>query len=104
MEELRINLLVFIGMIIATIYSGFVFSILWGWFFVSAFAVPAITIVEAIGISLIINGLISGSAINNDSDKYSGLSFSEIFKPLVFKSLFLSTYYLVIGWIVQFFI
>jgi hypothetical protein len=43
-------LLVFI---LGIIWSGYVFSILWAWFFVTAFGLPPLSIPAAIGIRLV---------------------------------------------------
>jgi hypothetical protein len=42
-----------INSICAAIFSGYVFSVLWGWFIVSTFGLPAIGIAVALGIILV---------------------------------------------------
>lgn len=37
---------------IAIAWRGYVLAILWGWFMVPAFGLPALTVVQAIGVSL----------------------------------------------------
>lgn len=52
-------------------WSGFVLSFLWGWFFVPAFGVPAISVPSAIGIVLIMHYM---------TNKYQNKSNDEITK------------------------
>lgn len=40
---------------LASIWSGYALSILWGWFIVSAFHLPVLSIPEAIGVAMIVN-------------------------------------------------
>lgn len=45
-----------IGALVAgVIWSGFVLSILWGWFFVPSLGLPALSVPSAIGIALVIS-------------------------------------------------
>lgn len=53
-EELVLGCFSFLVLlVISPIISGFVLSILWKWFMVSTFAIPLITIPQAIGISYV---------------------------------------------------
>ena len=55
--------------ILGSILRGWVLSILWGWFVVPVFSLPNLTVVQAIGISLIIGFLTYQSdAKSNDTD------------------------------------
>lgn len=54
------------------VYRGWVFSILWGWFAVPVFALPAISIPAAIGIAAIVSLLTSHTAAESkDGDRWS---------------------------------
>jgi len=55
-------------MVLAPVWSGFVLSILWGWFLVPAFHLPQITIPLAIGISLVI-GMLTYQVSAQEPDK-----------------------------------
>lgn len=37
----------------AIIWGGYALSVLWGWFIVTAFNVPALSVVQAIGVSMV---------------------------------------------------
>ena len=39
------------------LYHGFALSLMWGWFVVPAFSVPALSVIDAIGVSLIVSTL-----------------------------------------------
>ena len=54
--------------IIASVINGWVPTVLWGWFIVPVFSLPALTIVQAIGVALIITFLTRHS-ISSDSSK-----------------------------------
>jgi len=45
-------------LIIGTIWRGFVLSILWAWFAVPIFGLPALSITAAIGVALVIGFLV----------------------------------------------
>lgn len=51
----------------ASIYSGFVLSILWGWFIVPTFSFPPLNIPSAIGIA-IVAGYLTGSTPKREKD------------------------------------
>lgn len=40
--------------ILSTIFSGYVLSVIWGWFIVDRFNLPLLNIVEALGIMLVV--------------------------------------------------
>ena len=40
---------------LSSVWSGYALSILWGWFIVSAFHAPALSIPAAIGVSMIVS-------------------------------------------------
>lgn len=54
-----VALLGFIGMLaltaVSTIWHGYVFSVLWGWFIVPVFGLPLLSVALATGVILIIN-------------------------------------------------
>lgn len=81
----------------AAIYRGWALSLLWGWFFVPL-GLPPIGIVVAIGISLTVNFLSQGYIPPNvlDGDDYG-------IKALVY-SIMLTTWSIVVGWIVAAFL
>ena len=46
-------LFVLISIVLSTIYSGWVFSVLWRWFVVTTFGTVPLTVVQAIGLATI---------------------------------------------------
>jgi len=89
--------LIFLALAVyAVVASGFVISILWGWFVVPLFGLPALSIPHAIGITLII----SMARAPQHQDKGSGESFST-----KLSALFIAPWMaLLIGWITKGFI
>lgn len=71
------------------VLHGFVFSVLWGWFAAPLFGLPAITIPQAIGLSLVL----SASRIAVKSQESDGWT--------MWLSPFLA---LAIGWVVKSFL
>ena len=53
----------------ASMWRGYVLSILWGWFIVPVFGLPALIIPVAIGISIIAGMLTSQKTYNEATDK-----------------------------------
>lgn len=58
--------------IIGWLYSGFVLSVLWGWFVVPVFHLPALTIPVAIGLGLIV-GLLTQKIPTDEELKASSI-------------------------------
>lgn len=79
------------------IFSGFVLSILWGWFVVSTFGLPALTIPLAMGIMLVVSYMTKQADFNNQDreDYQKRVNIVMIVKPLVA---------LVIGYVIKSFI
>lgn len=51
------TLIVVFSLILGPIWGGYVLSILWGWFMVTAFALPPLHIANAIGLALVVRYL-----------------------------------------------
>lgn len=83
------------------LWRGYVLSILWGWFIVSLFHVPALSIPYALGISLILNLLTHGPEGHKKDPTMSDTE--NMFAAFVY-SFILSSAALGIGWIVKGFI
>ena len=74
--------------VLGPLWSGYVLSVLWGWFLVPAFHLPQISIALAIGISLVVNMLTAKSSSESvESGKDKGLSESFI-RALAFACLY----------------
>ena len=79
---------------VGSIWSGYVLSVLWGWFIVPTFQLPILTIPVAIGISLVTHMLCaSSSSSSGDTSKDTAtLAVGLFLVPLVALAL---------GWIVR---
>lgn len=85
---------------IASALNGWALSIMWGWFIVPVFNLPQLSIVQAVGVGIIISYTTKVVDYKGDDkkDQHEELArtlFSAIVKPFVFLS---------IGWIVTLFI
>jgi hypothetical protein len=87
-EEIEKGILSFIGCVTLTILNivlhGYVFSLLWKWFVVG-FGVPAISITQAIGLSLLVFAICPVSDSNVKDRKFMDLlagSFGKAFMAL----------------------
>jgi len=98
MKELGYISYLTIFMFVSAAYSGFALSILWGWFIVPVFSLPKLSILTAIGLSMVASFLTQPykySEDNRDPDeKLKESSLSAFIKP---------TAALFIGWVVTLF-
>lgn len=81
---------------VLSIWRGFILSILWGWFVVPAFGLPALSIAFAIGVALIVGHLSHEANVKRDDKKGFGAVVAGAFIGPAFT--------LLIGWIVTWFI
>jgi hypothetical protein len=81
----------------AVVVDGYVLSVLWGWFVVPAFHIPALTIPYAIGVSMV-----AASLTNHRNGKEAEKEVSW-WQPLLFLTL-KPAFALGLGWIVKAFI
>lgn len=98
MTGLAIIGVIFIA-IISTIFNGFALSQLWSWFVVTTFGLQAITIPQAIGISMVIGFLTGNSTTDNDKSD----STEKIIKAIV-TAIFKPVFALIFGYIIYLFI
>lgn len=84
---------------LASIFNGYVLSILWGWFMVPTFGLPVLSVAPAIGVALIVSYLTYQSidTQEKDEDSTTKLVKSSI---MVFIRAALALF---IGWIIQMF-
>ncbi|MGQ3051086.1 MAG: hypothetical protein ACT6S0_04815 [Roseateles sp.] len=79
--------------VIGYIWGGYVFSILWAWFIVTAFALPALSVAQAIGLTLAGRFLLARWKPVKEEDSSPGAAMASSFVvPLLF---------LAIGWVVK---
>lgn len=85
----------------SVILRGWALSVLWGWFIVETFNAPTLTIVPAIGLSLVVGFLTQGK-VETQSKKTGKSVWEDLFIQL-FVSLLLPVVSVGIGWIIQLF-
>ncbi len=86
-------------MVLGSIFNGYALSILWGWFMVTTLKLPALSIVQAIGIALIVRFL----TVQYDPQQENQKGFGEIFFKSLMLSFLHSAFALFVGWIIHFF-
>lgn len=86
-------------LILGTIWRGYVFSILWGWFAVPIFGLPVLSIPAAIGIATLVSFLVWQHQHHEDSrpdgQKFASAAGMVIFYPAAS---------LLVGWVVTLFL
>ena len=85
-------------MILSQIMFGFVFSKLWAWFIVPVFDAPALRLVEAIGIMLLLGFLTAKMPKDEEKDFWKDLTKKVIF------SVSVCIIALLFGWIITLFL
>jgi hypothetical protein len=78
------------------LFSGYVLSVLWGWFLVPLLGLPEITISGAIGIAIIVGYLTHQTQPTEDE------SFRDRMFEAIGMAIFKPTFVLFIGWLVTF--
>lgn len=86
-------LFMLIIMIPLMIFSAFTITVLWDWFVVTTFQLPALRIPQALGLGLIVYYFTMNQATDPDKD-FSDVMGEAIAKPFVFLGL---------GWVVHLF-
>lgn len=78
-----------------SVWRGYVLSILWGWFAVPAFGLPALSIPFAIGTALIVGYLARDTGVQRKEQSFGAAAVSGFLAPV---------FALLIGWIVTWFV
>jgi len=87
-----------IVMIFAALWSGYALSLLWGWFMVPLFGLPALTINSAIGIGMIVSYMSKNGSTTNDDTSFTD-KLIKAFAEAAAKPLFAIAF----GWTVHLF-
>ena len=87
-------------LVLSSVLNGFVLTILWKWFMIPVFSLPAINVPQAIGISMLISFLTHQQNGNKKEDKEQ----FELWVSLLFNALLNPLLVLGIAWIVQLFL
>lgn len=83
--------------LVSTILRGWCLSILWGWFVVSTFGLPPLSITQAIGVSLVVSFLTYELP---DHQKVERSEAEKLGRGIAI-SVLLQLLYLGVGWIVK---
>jgi len=89
-------------MVLGALLNGWALNLLWGWFLVPTLGLPDISIVEAIGISLVISFLTSNptsSSSSSDDEDWSAI-WGKVLGQTVGGPIFA----VAVGWILHFFV
>ena len=88
-------------LVLSSVWRGYVLTILWAWFVVPVFHLPALGIVTAIGISLVVSFLTYQHRPENPADTRSA---GEKYGESVTIALLWPAMTLLIGWAVHLFL
>lgn len=102
METKGCTFLLLIGLVITAIGSivgGWVLSVLWAWFIAPFFGLPAISIAQACGVSLVI-GLMTKEGYSKNNDQ----GVSEMIAAGISNAVFVPLFSLGIGWVFKLFL
>lgn len=80
------------AVVISTAWSGYVLSILWGWFVVPVFHLPGLSIAQAVGLAIVV-GMVTRD-LNVKREEQDAMSAFAV--PLLYNLLMLG-----IGWVVH---
>ena len=86
-------------MVFSSIFTGYTLSVLWGWFVVPTFGAPALHIVPAIGVAIVVSYL-TYQTHNCQKEKKS---FGETIVEETVMAVLRPSYVLFFGWIVHLF-
>lgn len=89
------------GLALMVAWGSYVLTILWGWFITPLFALPALSLLQAAGLSLVINLIIAKPDVGSIAEKLEPMSHERrIWK--MFKSAFQKPAFARgIGWIIH---
>jgi uncharacterized membrane protein SpoIIM required for sporulation len=84
-------------MVLSSMWKGYVLTVLWAWFLVPVFGLPALAIAPAIGLALVVSFL----TYQSDASKEPEGEFSERMAKAVAHALLMPAFVLGIGWVVR---
>lgn len=80
---------------IASVFNGLALSMLWGWFAVPIFHLPTLTVVQAIGVSLLVSYMTHGES--HEKEKKDGATVTVTFAKIFMKPVI----GLAFGWVIK---
>lgn len=87
--------------VVSAILNGFVISVMWTWFVVPVFRLPALSVVQSIGLAMIVSVFIKDSIA---SGKNNGDSASDIAVKVIVRVVVSPLLTLFIAWVVTLFL
>jgi len=88
------------GIVVGTLFNGWSLTMLWNWFIVPLFDLPAMSIVYAIGISVLIGALSRPPEVDSSKKKETSDLIASVLTNALLRPLF-SVFF---GWIVTLFL
>lgn len=88
-----------ISVVVSAVMTGWVLSVLWGWFIVPVFSVPHLSVGTAIGLSLVVDILVRQRKSSSEKKELSDIIIEAVSYAILSPLLVLF-----IGWIVKLFI
>lgn len=85
-------------LIVSAVWGGYVLTVLWGWFIVPVFELPALTIPHAIGLAMVVTYLTYQADFKTEETRSEMKQFATACAYVFIKPAIA----LGIGWIVQF--
>lgn len=82
--------------IVGAILNGWALSVLWGWFVVPLFNLPQLTIIQAIGLAMVVGFLTK----DYSPAKYKDMTLEERIGNLISITVFLPIMSIAMGWLV----
>ncbi len=95
MNKGTVVLVAWVMMVVAFFINGYTLSVLWSWFIVSKFGLPALTIAEALGLALVV----SYFTFNHAKHEWNDNSDEEKVFRLVLMPFLKAGIFLGFGWV-----
>ena len=86
-------------MIVSTLLNGWALSVLWGWFFVPTLGLPDLTVVQAIGIGMVVSYLTHQYTDTDSKNEEWWEGIVRAFSFAIFKPIFAISF----GWVIHLF-
>lgn len=87
MGKIAVALLAFVGIAVfltaSAIVNGWVLGILWGWFIIPVFALPALNIPQAIGLGIVVSWLTYHYEKSDDNTDWVHAVTTVIMRPII---------------------
>lgn len=88
-------------LVLSSIFNGYALSVLWGWFVVPTFGAPALGVVPAIGIAMVVGYLTHQTTPDSKKEDDDGIG--ALIGKMVILALGKPAFALFFGWIVHLF-